>query len=99
MMGIFKEGFVMVVIMVAIVGGSEGKGLCEMSVDDFKSCKPSFTPPKPVDPSAKCCEALSGANLSCFCYYRNSIMLPYFGIDPQLAIGKCNFTHTNTTNC
>lgn len=96
-MKFLKLDILMLVIMAAIVGGSEGKGLCEMSVDGFKSCKPSFTPPEPVDPSAKCCEALSGANLSCFCYYRNSIMLPYFGIDPELAIGKCNFT--NTTNC
>lgn len=86
--------------MVAIVRGTEGVGLCEMSEDGVRSCRPSLTPPEPVDPSAKCCEALSGANFSCFCYYRNSFMLPYFGIDPELVLGlpsKCNLT--NPTNC
>lgn len=106
MMGNLKLSVLMVVvvmvavIMVAIIGESEGKGVCEMSEDGFKSCRPSLMLPKPVDPSDKCCEVLSGADLSCFCYYRNSILLPYFGIDPELALelpSKCNLT--NPTNC
>ncbi|KAK1354014.1 AAI domain-containing protein [Heracleum sosnowskyi] len=100
MMEFSKLGVLMVVIMVVIVGGMEGAGLCEMSEDDFRSCRPSLMRPKPVDPSAHCCEVLSGANLTCLCYYRNSILLPYFGIDPELALrlpSKCNLT--NPTNC
>ncbi|KAK4743915.1 hypothetical protein SAY87_010227 [Trapa incisa] len=70
----------------------EGGVLCKMDEDGLLACKPSVTKPDPVDPSADCCKALSGADLDCLCSYKNSMMLPALGIDPELAMGlpaKC----------
>ncbi|KAG8380123.1 hypothetical protein BUALT_Bualt07G0160900 [Buddleja alternifolia] len=67
--------------------------ICNMSIDGIMACKPSASPPTPPPPSAACCSALSQANISCLCSYKNSNVLPSFGIDPNLAMqlpGKCN---------
>lgn len=67
--------------------------LCNMDEGGILACKPSVTNPNPVDPSADCCKALSGANLTCLCSYKNSLFLPSLGIDPHLALAlpaKCN---------
>ncbi|CAM8935139.1 unnamed protein product [Rhodiola kirilowii] len=68
--------------------------LCNMNEEGLNACKPSVTKdPAPVDPSEECCEALKGADLTCLCSYRNSMILPSLGIDPELAMGlpsKCN---------
>ncbi|OAY34874.1 hypothetical protein MANES_12G054000v8 [Manihot esculenta] len=86
----------MVVMAAAIFEGTRSLSLCDMSDDGLLACKPSVTKPNPVDPpSEECCKALTGANLTCLCSYRNSLVLPALGIDPDLALAlpaKCNLT-------
>ncbi|KAJ9697492.1 hypothetical protein PVL29_009352 [Vitis rotundifolia] len=98
-MEIGMKKFVMMVAAVLVVAivveGSEGFSLCNMSEDDLMTCKPAVSKPSPVDPSPECCKALSGADLTCLCSYKNSETLPFLGIDPDLAMAlpsKCNLT-------
>ncbi|XP_031475451.1 putative lipid-transfer protein DIR1 [Nymphaea colorata] len=96
-----------VVLLVAMtLGAAAGFGmgplqtqpsaLCNMSQDGLMACKPWVTTGSaalPIDPSAPCCAALAGADLTCLCSYRNSMVLPALGIDPKLAMllpKKCN---------
>ncbi|OWM62748.1 putative lipid-transfer protein DIR1 [Punica granatum] len=91
---------VLVVVFVAVAaveatsrGNNNGVSLCKMNEDGLTACKPSVTKPNPVDPTPECCKALSAADLNCLCSYRNSLMLPALGIDPELAMGlpaKCS---------
>ncbi|GAB2213509.1 hypothetical protein Droror1_Dr00017816 [Drosera rotundifolia] len=70
-----------------------GFSFCDMTEDGLMSCKPAVTEPNPWDPTADCCQALSGANLTCLCSYKSSPLLPSIGIDPNLTAGlpaKCN---------
>ncbi|XP_028769702.1 putative lipid-transfer protein DIR1 [Neltuma alba] len=86
---------VAVAVAVLFVGGSRGLSLCNMNDEGIEACKPSVIEPNPVDPSAECCKAISGADLQCLCSYKNSPELPLFGIDPNLALSlpaKCNLT-------
>ncbi|KAI4354183.1 hypothetical protein L6164_003075 [Bauhinia variegata] len=88
------------VMVVTHFGGSRALSLCNLTEDQLMICKPAVTEPNPVDPSAECCEALSGADLECLCSYKNSPELPLFGIDPDLATAlpaKCNLT--TPANC
>ncbi|KAL4192850.1 hypothetical protein AMTRI_Chr06g196310 [Amborella trichopoda] len=83
-----------VVVFLALVVESKAQ-ICGMSQDGFKACQPSVSdsPPSPTDPSKACCKALGSADLGCLCSYRDSLLLPYFGIDPDLAMqlpAKCN---------
>ncbi|KAK8947125.1 hypothetical protein KSP39_PZI007177 [Platanthera zijinensis] len=71
--------------------------LCNMNRDGVTACRPAISgssAEKPApDPTGACCAALSNADLNCLCSYKNSGLLPYFGIDPDLAMqlpGKCN---------
>ncbi|MBA0590130.1 hypothetical protein Gorai_018847 [Gossypium raimondii] len=87
----------LVVVMMITVGlmveGSRAISLCDMNDEGLEACKPSVTQPDPVDPTPQCCEALKGANLTCLCSYKNSMLLPSLGIDPTLAMGlpaKCS---------
>ncbi|PIA35866.1 hypothetical protein AQUCO_03400035v1 [Aquilegia coerulea] len=82
-----------------ILKGSKAMNLCNMSEDDLKICKPSVTKPNPVDPTLDCCTALSKADLTCLCSYKNSMVLPMYGIDPDLAMqlpAKCSLTPPTT---
>ncbi|OAY32898.1 putative lipid-transfer protein DIR1 [Manihot esculenta] len=87
---------VMVVVMAAIFEGTRSLSLCDMNEDGLLACKPSVSKTNPVDPPSKeCCKALKFANLTCLCSYRNSLLLPSLGIDPDLALAlpaKCNLT-------
>ncbi|KAL6978890.1 hypothetical protein U1Q18_020557 [Sarracenia purpurea var. burkii] len=88
------------VAVLAVIGGLKAVELCDMNEDGLAACKPAVTTSNPVDPSPPCCEALSTANLTCLCSYRNSFMLPSLGIDPDLAMAlpaKCKLTPP--TNC
>ncbi|KAK4782040.1 hypothetical protein SAY86_016142 [Trapa natans] len=90
---------VMVVVVAAVEAtsrgtsaGGGGASLCKMNEDGLLACKPSVTKPNPADPTAACCKALSSADLTCLCSYKNSMVLPALGIDPDLAMGlpvKC----------
>ncbi|PIN06498.1 hypothetical protein CDL12_20953 [Handroanthus impetiginosus] len=80
-------------LLVVLLGGATAISLCNVTEDGFMACKPSVTPPYPVPPSPECCDAVSGADFNCLCSYRNSLMLPSLGIDPDLALAlpaKCN---------
>ncbi|KAK2965829.1 hypothetical protein RJ640_025339 [Escallonia rubra] len=89
---------IMVVLLFAVIQGSKA-ALCNIDDKGLAACKPSVTQPNPVEPSEECCVALSGADLTCLCSYRDSFMLPALGIDPDLAMGlpaKCNLTPPST---
>ncbi|KAH7864498.1 hypothetical protein Vadar_030204 [Vaccinium darrowii] len=86
---------VAVATLLLVIGGSEALELCNMKEDGLMACKPAVTQPNPVDPTPPCCEALSGADLTCLCGYKNSFVLPSLGIDPDLAMAlpaKCKLT-------
>ncbi|GER40647.1 lipid-transfer protein [Striga asiatica] len=77
----------------AFLGEAAGFSVCNMTEEGLEACKPSVTQPSPVPPSTECCDAVRGADLKCLCSYRNSVMLPALGIDPDLALAlpaKCN---------
>ncbi|KAJ6674729.1 BIFUNCTIONAL INHIBITOR/LIPID-TRANSFER PROTEIN/SEED STORAGE 2S ALBUMIN SUPERFAMILY PROTEIN [Salix viminalis] len=66
--------------------------ICKMPIAGLMACKPAVTPPTPAAPTADCCSALSHADISCLCSYKNSNLLPSLGIDPKLAMqlpAKC----------
>ncbi|CAA3001428.1 putative lipid-transfer protein DIR1 [Olea europaea var. sylvestris] len=84
---------VAVVVILVVLGGAKAVSFCNMTEEGLEACRPSVTQPNPVEPSSECCDALSNADLKCLCSYRNSIVLPSLGIDPDLALGlpvKCN---------
>ncbi|WCJ37240.1 hypothetical protein M5689_018392 [Euphorbia peplus] len=84
------------VVILAILQVSTCITLCGMNDEGLAACKPSVTQPNPVDPpSPDCCKALTSADLTCLCSYRNSFMLPSLGIDTDLALGlpaKCDLS-------
>ncbi|KAF9688452.1 hypothetical protein SADUNF_Sadunf02G0198600 [Salix dunnii] len=91
-----RQLVVLLLVMAALFEGSRAVSVCDISDDGLAACKPSVTKPDPVDPpSVDCCKAVSGANFTCLCSYKNSYLLPYLGIDPDLAMAlpsKCNLS-------
>ncbi|KAB1224150.1 putative lipid-transfer protein DIR1 [Morella rubra] len=90
-----RKFVVFVVLMVLVFEVARAVTFCNMNDDGINACKPSVTAPNPTEPTKKCCKALSRADLTCLCSYKNSILLPSLGIDPNLAMGlpaKCNLT-------
>ncbi|RWR87184.1 putative lipid-transfer protein DIR1 [Cinnamomum micranthum f. kanehirae] len=87
------------VLVIAMFLGNIGVGptmaftLCGMTDEGIEACRPSIRTDDPVDPSVDCCGALSKADIPCLCSYKNSVMLPSLGIDPNAALqvpAKCN---------
>lgn len=78
--------------MMDLVSGAQG--ICNMTTDELMACKPCISTVKPVEkPADACCTALAHADLPCLCAYKNSGVLPYLGIDPNLAMklpAKCS---------
>ncbi|KAF9606067.1 hypothetical protein IFM89_023090 [Coptis chinensis] len=101
-----SQALVVVVMLVVLFGVSGNKItsskaliLCNLNQDDLITCKPAVTKPNPVDPTSDCCTALTKANLTCLCSYKNSMVLPLYGIDPDLAMKlpeKCSLTPPTT---
>nr|KYP51595.1 hypothetical protein KK1_026623 [Cajanus cajan]KYP51597.1 hypothetical protein KK1_026625 [Cajanus cajan] len=93
-MDLQQRMLVMVIVTLMIgIDISNGLTICNVSVDNLLKCKPAATPPNPTPPSKECCDVLSHANLPCLCTYKNSPLLPLYGIDPDLAVqlpAKCN---------
>ncbi|KAG6529292.1 putative lipid-transfer protein DIR1 [Zingiber officinale] len=98
---------VMVMVMVALtvcinVDVAAGQGLCKMTQEGLTACKPSISTVKAeANPSEACCSALKQANLTCLCSFRNSNLLPYLGINPDLAMqlpAKCSIAPPQTCN-
>ncbi|GAB4841503.1 hypothetical protein Ancab_022219 [Ancistrocladus abbreviatus] len=85
---------------VVVLGKCQGFSLCDMNHGGLLACKPAVTKPNPAVPSADCCRALTGANLTCLCSYKSSLLLPSLGIDPDLCVtlpAKCNLQ--TPSNC
>ncbi|TKY67532.1 putative lipid-transfer protein DIR1 [Spatholobus suberectus] len=59
---------------------------CHMPKDGLKACLPSVSGDNPVDPSTACCSAIAKADLQCFCRYKDSGLLPIYGVDPNEAM-------------
>ncbi|CAK7348936.1 unnamed protein product [Dovyalis caffra] len=94
--------FIVALLLAVAIASNIGNAqtICKMPVAGLMACKPSVTPPKPAAPTAACCSALSHADISCLCSYKNSNLLPSLGIDPNLAMqlpGKCKLPHP--ANC
>ncbi|CAK9140865.1 unnamed protein product [Ilex paraguariensis] len=90
-----RKAVVLMVFLLAAIGGSKALSLCNITEEGLMACKPSVTGATPADPTSECCEALAGADLTCLCSYKNSLTLPALGIDPDLAMAlpaKCNLT-------
>ncbi|KAL3824478.1 hypothetical protein ACJIZ3_020507 [Penstemon smallii] len=69
---------------------------CNMTLAGLMACEPSAKPPRPIPPTTACCTALSHADISCLCSYKNSTALPALGIDPTLAMKlpeECKLPH------
>ncbi|KAK9287444.1 hypothetical protein L1049_015865 [Liquidambar formosana] len=69
--------------------------MCGVAEERLMSCKPSVTLTNPVPPSAACCSAISGADLSCLCSKKS--LLAALGLDPNQATqlpAKCNIKTT-----
>ncbi|KAF4382393.1 hypothetical protein G4B88_011345 [Cannabis sativa] len=81
---------VKVVIMATIIVGCmlEGAlGVCNMSEDGLNACRPAVVKNQPAPLTKKCCDALRGANLVCFCdYLNNSFLMGVLGVDRNLAM-------------
>ncbi|RVW32348.1 putative lipid-transfer protein DIR1 [Vitis vinifera] len=80
------------VLVVAVVANGQGS-ICRMTQDGLTACKPSVSGQSPLPPSPACCAAISKADLPCLCSFKNSALLPYLGIDPNMATqlpAKCN---------
>lgn len=91
---------VAIVLSSASIKVSRAQGICNMTGEGLMSCKPSVTTPNPPAPTAKCCSALSQADMGCLCTYKNSQWLPSLGIDPKLAMQlpkKCKLP--NSPHC
>ncbi|XP_058093522.1 putative lipid-transfer protein DIR1 [Magnolia sinica] len=85
---------VMVLVAVGLVG-AHAVSLCGMTEDDLDECRPAVSGSEPSDPTEACCTALSKADLTCLCGYKESPVLPMLGIKPELAMqlpSKCNLT-------
>ncbi|XP_044499393.1 putative lipid-transfer protein DIR1 [Mangifera indica] len=79
---------------------SNTEGICGMTREGLMMCKPFVNIQSTVPPSLDCCSALSKANLPCFCMFKNSGLLGFYGIDFNQAMQlptKCNLP--NTSHC
>lgn len=92
----YKKTSILSVLLLVVVGMANAQMICNMSVASIMACKPSAVAPNPPPPSGTCCSALSHANITCLCSYKNSKLLPSLGIDPNLAMQlpqKCKLPH------
>lgn len=92
----FGKVLIAALLLMVAISSSLGQRICNMSGEDLMACKPSVTPPSPTPPSARCCSALSRADIRCLCSYKNSKLLPSLGIDPNIASQlpeKCKLPH------
>ncbi|KAM1049971.1 hypothetical protein TB2_031302 [Malus domestica] len=98
---------VLAAVVLVVIAGNGGfvqvdnaQNICNVSVTDLMTCRAAVTSPNLAPPTKACCAALLHANLSCLCSYKNSIVLPSLGIDPNLALqlpAKCKLPHP--ANC
>ncbi|XP_031473450.1 putative lipid-transfer protein DIR1 [Nymphaea colorata] len=84
---------IMVVALGWLVASTAAFTICSMEAGEFYGCLPAIRGPSPSPPSSDCCNAIKRADLNCLCSYKDSALLPSFGVDPKLAMAlprKCN---------
>lgn len=78
--------------MISGGGRSEAMTLCNMDAAQLGECLPAIRGPSPTPPTKGCCDVIETADLHCLCGYKNSMLLPSFGVDSKLAVAlptKC----------
>ncbi|XP_020218093.1 putative lipid-transfer protein DIR1 [Cajanus cajan] len=91
MIGMEKIMIVVVVLAIVMIGSGPMLAMgqlsfCHMPKDGLKACLPSVSGDNPVDPSTACCSAIAKADLQCFCRYKDSGLLSFYGVDPNKAM-------------
>ncbi|KEH30406.1 putative bifunctional inhibitor/plant lipid transfer protein/seed storage helical [Medicago truncatula] len=84
---------VMIMVMLLAIGNakfSTSITICNLTREERETCEPYVSGENSVDATRKtfkaCCSVMAKADLECFCRYKNSILLSYYGIDPKLAL-------------
>lgn len=81
---------VIVVVLVAVVGGAKSMTICSMDSTQLAQCLPAIRGPSPSPPTKECCAVIQKADMHCLCSYKHA--LPNFGVNPGLAMAlpkKC----------
>jgi len=80
-------------VMLLAIGNAEfstGITICNLTRDERETCGPYVSGETSVQGTRKtfkaCCSVMAKADLECFCRYKNSILLPYYDINPKLAL-------------
>ncbi|CAN6209892.1 unnamed protein product [Urochloa humidicola] len=83
------------VLVILATSAERAHAICNLSSNGIRACQPAAAIRNPTDqPSAACCAALAGANLSCLCRYKNAagVWVRFYRIDINRAMGlpgKC----------
>ncbi|KAF8690707.1 hypothetical protein HU200_041082 [Digitaria exilis] len=91
-------GALLTILFVLDTSAEMAHGICNLSSNGIKACQPAAAIRNPVDqPSAECCAALAGADLSCLCRYKNAagVWVRFYRIDINRAMGlpgKCGLS-------
>ncbi|WVZ62727.1 hypothetical protein U9M48_012437 [Paspalum notatum var. saurae] len=81
-------GLLVVFLLLLAAAAPAAEAVCNMSNEQFMSCQPAAakTTGPAADPTAACCDALRGADLTCLCRYKDSPWMGVYNIDPQRAM-------------
>ncbi|KAF8655103.1 hypothetical protein HU200_061236 [Digitaria exilis] len=91
-------GALLTILFVLATSAEMAHGICKLSSNGIKECQPAAAIRNPTDrPSAECCAALAGADLSCLCRYKNAagVWVRFYRIDINRAMGlpgKCGLS-------
>ncbi|KAL4185291.1 hypothetical protein AMTRI_Chr10g5160 [Amborella trichopoda] len=77
---------VIAIVVLVIVEFGNGMEICGMDSGELQQCLPAIRGPSPSAPNPGCCSTIRKADLLCLCSYRDSFLLPTFGVDPKLAM-------------
>ncbi|XP_050221066.1 putative lipid-transfer protein DIR1 [Mercurialis annua] len=92
-------GLAMILVIAIGVEVSDAQSsICNVPISGLMACQGAVTLPNPSAPTRACCSAITRADIPCLCKYKNSSLLPTFGIDPNLALqlpAKCNLPAPN----
>ncbi|KAK7264323.1 hypothetical protein RJT34_31930 [Clitoria ternatea] len=94
-------GMLMAIVVIGPGGPMVAHGqytFCRVPADGLMACKPSVSGDNPVDPPpSECCSAMAKADLKCFCRYKDSGLLSFYGVDPKKAMDlpvKCKIVNS-----
>ncbi|KAJ1382985.1 Bifunctional inhibitor/plant lipid transfer protein/seed storage helical domain [Sesbania bispinosa] len=83
----YNKKVMIVGMLLAIAMLANGQSFCHMSKEGLKACLPCVSGENAVDPpSSACCSAIAKADLQCFCRYKDSGLLSFYGVDPNQAM-------------